>query len=67
MLRRFIERHIFTDPSATCCVIDPEVTNKIAIRAYEKAGFRPMKVAVSPVDGLQCLLMRLDRPLQTAR
>jgi aminoglycoside 6'-N-acetyltransferase len=61
VLRQFIEEHVFSDPAVTVCMIDPEVGNRIAIRAYEKAGFRRLRDAVSQSDGLTYTVMRLDR------
>jgi len=42
-LRRFLETVVFAELPATSCCVGPAVTNKIAIRAYEKAGFRYLK------------------------
>lgn len=61
VLRKFIEEYVFSDPAVTACMIDPDVRNKIAIRAYEKAGFRRLREEVSPDDGLTYTVMRLDR------
>jgi RimJ/RimL family protein N-acetyltransferase len=61
VLRGFIRDHIFSDPTVTACMIDPDVRNNIAIRAYEKAGFRRLREEVSPDDGLTYKVMRLDR------
>jgi aminoglycoside 6'-N-acetyltransferase len=61
VLRKFIEEHIFSDPEVAACMIDPDIRNKIAIRAYEKAGFRRLREEVSPDDGLTYTVMRLDR------
>ena len=40
MILRFLREIVFEDPTLTTCIIDPEVENAIAIRVYEKAGFR---------------------------
>lgn len=40
MLSEFIKSVIFADPSVTTCVIGPEPSNKRAIRAYGKVGFK---------------------------
>lgn len=61
VLTDFMERYVFDDPTVRTCVIDPEVINVIAIRAYEKAGFRRVKDVVSPRDGRTYTMMRLDR------
>ena len=38
MIRAFVDEIIFAS-GVTTCFIDPDARNKIAIRAYEKAGF----------------------------
>lgn len=40
ILRRFLQRIVFGELAADRCVVDPDPMNRIAIRAYEKAGFR---------------------------
>lgn len=63
ILKSFIDTHVFSDPEVDACMIDPEVKNEIAIRAYEKAGFRRVRVAESASDGLEYVVMRLNRPV----
>ena len=41
------------------CVIGPSVDNVAAIRAYEKAGFRPLKEVRVPGEAQPEFLMRL--------
>ena len=53
LVRHFTER-LLTDGTPRV-VTDPEPTNARAIRAYEKAGFRPDRVVVTP-DGLALLM-----------
>ena len=40
VIRRFLAEVVFRDGSVTCCVTDPDIRNKPAIRAYEKVGFK---------------------------
>ena len=40
LIRRFLLDVAFAGDAVSVCVIDPSVRNDIAIRAYEKAGFR---------------------------
>ena len=61
LLRRFLAEIMFADPRVTCCVIDPEVGNAIAIRAYEKAGFRWVRTAPDDGEGKPVYLMELAR------
>jgi aminoglycoside 6'-N-acetyltransferase len=49
LLREFVDRVVFADPSISCCVIGPAVSNTAAIRSYEKAGFKHVKTV--PVPG----------------
>ena len=46
------------DEGAPRLLIDPDIANKRAIRAYEKAGFRPLEERVSQYGHV--LLMALD-------
>ena len=62
MVRAFTDR-LFTDATVTRVQTDPSPTNARAIRAYEKAGFRPVREIVTP-DG-PALLMYRDRPHPT--
>jgi GNAT superfamily N-acetyltransferase len=61
VVRALLERHIFADARVTSCVIDPHVGNAIAIRAYEKVGFRFLHVAPDDGDGRAVYLMELRR------
>jgi aminoglycoside 6'-N-acetyltransferase len=40
-IRRFLEEFVWKEFSA--CLVDPDKNNRPAIRAYEKAGFKPLK------------------------
>ncbi len=48
MLRAFVEQVVFADDRVTCAIIAPGVSNTVAIRAYEKAGFRHVKTVRIP-------------------
>jgi RimJ/RimL family protein N-acetyltransferase len=39
IIKKFLQEIVFSQPEIEICVIDPEPANKVAIRAYEKAGF----------------------------
>jgi RimJ/RimL family protein N-acetyltransferase len=43
IVREFLKQIAFKKYNVDCCAIDPSVDNKIAIRAYEKAGFKYFK------------------------
>ena len=40
-IKNFLSKHVWNDFDA--CFVDPDISNIVAIRAYEKAGFRFMK------------------------
>jgi aminoglycoside 6'-N-acetyltransferase-1b/aminoglycoside 6'-N-acetyltransferase-2 len=62
IIRRFTAEVVFRELGATCCIIGPEPENGIAIRAYEKAGFRHLKTVATPGgDADYEYLMRLGR------
>ena len=59
MVRTFVAE-LFADPEVTKVQTDPSPQNRRAIRAYEKAGFRPLGEIDTP-DG-RALLMICERP-----
>jgi aminoglycoside 6'-N-acetyltransferase len=61
MLRRFLREIVFSDPRFTACIIDPRPENAIAIRAYEKAGFRHVRTVADDGEGEAVYLMELRR------
>jgi aminoglycoside 6'-N-acetyltransferase len=61
ILRAFLRAVVFADPAITHCFIDPHPDNTVAIRAYARAGFRPIRRCDPPPPAEPCLLMRLDR------
>jgi RimJ/RimL family protein N-acetyltransferase len=60
MVTRFLRDFPFRNPKHNACYIDPEKENLIAIRAYEKAGFRFVRDATDE-DGSPIHLMGLTR------
>ncbi|HEX7102242.1 MAG TPA: GNAT family N-acetyltransferase [Nitrolancea sp.] len=61
LLKLFLHDHIFDRPDVASCVIGPAVSNAIAIRAYEKAGFVYFKTVVIPDEDEPEYLMRVER------
>ena len=61
LLREFLARVVFADPRITTCIIDPQPENTGAIRAYEKAGFRFLRVEPDDGEGNAVTLMELRR------
>jgi aminoglycoside 6'-N-acetyltransferase len=60
-VRQFIDEIIFVIPGVETCVIDPEPTNKRAIRSYEKAGFVYARTYYSEANKVNVYLMRCER------
>lgn len=61
ILRAFLRDVIFGAGDATRCIIGPSETNRIAIRAYEKAGFRFFKIVPSADEPMPEYLMQMTR------
>jgi len=61
MLRAFLRDVAFPFHRLETCVIGPSVNNTAAIRAYEKAGFTPLRLAQVPDEPDPEYLMRLTR------
>lgn len=61
MLRQFLRDVAFPFHGIDVCVIGPSVQNIAAIRAYEKAGFRALRVAQVPEEPDPEFLMRITR------
>ncbi len=61
MIRRFLQEIVFADARVTTCIIDPERENAIAIRAYEKAGFRFLRDVEDDGEGKPVKLLELTR------
>ena len=59
ILTEFVREVVFADPDTTACVAAPDVANAPSLRAFEKAGFRPVR-EIAGDDGPE-LLMRLER------
>lgn len=59
MLRKFLREVAFPFHRLDVCVIGPSMNNTPAIRAYEKAGFRPLKQVTVPGEPDPEFLMRL--------
>ena len=54
-------RALFADQAIESCIIDPVVSNRGAIRAYEKAGFRFLKEITNTGAAEAQYLMRISR------
>jgi RimJ/RimL family protein N-acetyltransferase len=67
LLKRFLRDFVFARPDVASCVIGPAISNMIAIRAYEKAGFVYFKTATIPDEDEPEYLMRIGREDAAAR
>lgn len=61
IINKFLRNYIFNDPSIRFAGIDPEVENLIAIRAYEKSGFKHVNTEYSKFNKNMTYYMILDR------
>ncbi len=61
ILRQFLEQIVFASGPLTTCVIDPVPDNSIAIRMYEKAGFRFVRALPEDGEGNGLYLLELTR------
>lgn len=60
LVDQFVTEILFADPEITSCLIAPDPDNQIAIRAYEKAGFRYIQ-KVKNTKGEWEYVMRRER------
>jgi aminoglycoside 6'-N-acetyltransferase len=66
IVQEFVDLIVFDEMDAEACVMGPEPDNRIAIRAYEKAGFRHLKTVRIPGGDTEYeYLMILERPPET--
>jgi len=61
IIRQFLTENIFAVYKVETCIIDPEPDNKIAIRSYEKAGFKHYMTTWNLKDAVASYLMRIER------
>jgi RimJ/RimL family protein N-acetyltransferase len=61
ILRRFLREVVFATEDIVSCIIGPSEANAIAIRAYEKAGFRYFKTIPSTDEPTPEYLMHIAR------
>lgn len=59
ILTEFVRGIVFADQAVTACVASPDVRNHPSIRAFEKAGFTPVREILD--EGEIGLLMRKER------
>lgn len=59
ILREFLTNYVFRVNKVDYCIIGPEPMNKVAIRAYEKIGFKYYKTIQVPGEDEPEYLMKL--------
>ena len=60
-IRAFLRAIVFADPAVTHCLIDPHPDNVVALRAYERAGFRHLRRVADDGSGNPCVVLRIER------
>lgn len=61
VLAKFVGEVVFSDPAISACIADPDAENQPSLRAFEKAGFHPVRQFVDPEDERLHTLMRTER------
>lgn len=61
-IREFLEQIVFSDPSVTAVVTDPEENNPRSLRAFEKAGFTITNRVQLPGENFKRRVVRFYRP-----
>src|SRR6516165_10495755 len=61
-IREFIEQFVLVNPDVCAVVTDPEESNLRSLRAFQKAGFRVVKIVQLAGEDSKRQVLRLDRP-----
>jgi RimJ/RimL family protein N-acetyltransferase len=61
IVRQFLRELVFQKYDVDCCIVDPEVNNEIALKAYYKAGFRYLKTIWYEKEGKQEHILIINR------
>jgi RimJ/RimL family protein N-acetyltransferase len=61
IITKFLQDVVLVIYDVSTCTIDPEPVNSVAIRAYEKAGFRYLTTVWNPIDNVWAYLMSIHR------
>jgi RimJ/RimL family protein N-acetyltransferase len=61
MIRAALRDVVFSDPTIWRCIVDPHPANLIAIRAYEKVGFKYLREIGPPDHCESAILMMIER------
>lgn len=61
IIRAFLEQFVFSNPTVSAVIADPEESNFRSLRAFEKAGFRAERTVQRAGEGVKRKVVRLDR------
>lgn len=61
IIRQFLRHIVFKSFEVDSCIIDPEPINKIAIKAYEKAGFCYSHGSWNAKDKVEAYIMTINK------
>jgi RimJ/RimL family protein N-acetyltransferase len=61
-LGRFVADVVFARAGTVACIADPDAENAPSLRAFGRAGFRPVREFVDPEDQRTHVLVWRDRP-----
>jgi aminoglycoside 6'-N-acetyltransferase len=61
IIRKFVKEIVFVNYDVSCCIIDPDPENKIAVKAYRKAGFKYLKTVWNEKEKVDAYLMSVRR------
>jgi RimJ/RimL family protein N-acetyltransferase len=61
IIRQFLQEIVFQKYDVASCIVDPQVENEIAIKAYYKAGFKYLKTVWYEKEGKQEHILIINR------
>lgn len=61
IIREFLEQFVFSNPTVSAVIADPEESNLRSLRAFEKAGFRVERAVRLAGESVRRKLVQLDR------
>jgi aminoglycoside 6'-N-acetyltransferase len=61
IIKKFTKEVVFSLFDVEYCIADPGVKNTPSMRAFEKAGFKPVKTIIDPEDGSTSQVVALKR------
>ena len=61
IIKKFLQEFVFIKYDVTDCIIDPDLKNEVAIKCYNKAGFKHLKTIWNHKDGVWAYVMSINR------